>query len=258
MNEADYKAFYDRVGQSNGWDFSKLKVLAEGAQADIYEDVKRICEKSDLLLDIGTGGGEAVLAIRDAALLLVGIDRSSGMIQTAQANLVRSGASNVRFVEMDAEQLDFPGRFFDIVTCRHAGFTARQVAKVLSRDGIFITQQVAEGDKLNMKQAFGRGQSYGEADGTLMRQYKLALAEAGFLDIQSMEFDTVEYYRTPEDLIFLLKHTPIIPGFGQEEGDFEILRAFMEENRTEKGIRTNAKRFMIKARMTPDPGGIRQ
>ncbi|MFD2329141.1 class I SAM-dependent methyltransferase [Cohnella sp. GCM10020058] len=249
MNEADYKAFYDRVGQSNGWDFSKLKVESEGIQADIYGEIKRMCRQSDLLLDIGTGGGEAVLAIREAALLLVGIDRSRGMIQTSQANLMRSGASNVRFFEMDAERLDFPEQFFDIVTCRHAGFSARQVAKVLSRDGIFITQQVAEGDKLNLKQAFGRGQSYGEADGTLMRKYKQELAEAGFFDIQSMEFDTVEYYRTPEDLIFLLKHTPIIPGFGQEEGDFEILRAFMEDNRTEKGIRTNAKRFRIKARL---------
>lgn len=136
MNEEDCKAFYDRVGQSNGWDFSKLKVLTEGAQADIYEEVRQACKPSDLLLDIGTGGGEAVLAIRDAVLLLVGIDRSPGMIRTAQANLAKSGA----------------------------------------------------------------------------------------------------------------KHTPIIPGFGLEPGDFEIVRAFMEKNRTEKGIRTNAKRYIIQAR----------
>nr|WP_286672583.1 class I SAM-dependent methyltransferase [Cohnella hashimotonis] len=242
---------------SNGWDFSKLKVLTEGARADIYEEVKRACRPSDLLLDIGTGGGEAVLDIRDAALLLVGIDRSSGMIRTAQANLAQVGAANVRFVQMDAERLDFPERFFDIVTCRHAGFNASQVARVLSPDGVFITQQVAEGDKLNLKQAFGRGQSYEETDGTLLRKYELALAEAGFMDIQSMEFDTEEYYRTPEDLIFLLKHTPIIPSFGHEKEDFEVLRAFMEDNRTEKGIRTNAKRFTIKARLAHEPGGIR-
>ncbi|MDG0809246.1 class I SAM-dependent methyltransferase [Cohnella rhizosphaerae] len=257
MKEAEYKAFYDRVGQSNGWDFSKLKVLTEGMQADIYEEVRQACKPSDLLLDIGTGGGEAVLALRDSALLLVGIDRSPGMIRTAKANLAKSGASNVRFVEMDAGQIDFPTQFFNLVTCRHAGFSARQVAKVLCQDGQFLTQQVAEGDKLNLKQAFGRGQSYGEPDGALLQRYKLELAEAGFSDIQVAEFDTAEYYRTSEDLIFLLKHTPIIPGFGQEKGDFEILRAFMEQNRTEKGIRTNAKRFRIRARMGLEPGGMR-
>lgn len=138
MKEEDYKAFYDHVGQSNGWDFSKLKVMTEGAQADIYEQVRQACKPSDLLLDIGTGGGEAVLAIRDAALLLVGIDRSPGMIRTAQANLAKSAASNVRFVEMDAERLDFPERFFDIVTCRHAGFkkaSAQTRSDLSSRHG---------------------------------------------------------------------------------------------------------------------------
>ncbi|MDG0794236.1 class I SAM-dependent methyltransferase [Cohnella ginsengisoli] len=255
MNDTDYKAFYDRVGQANGWDFSRLKVRVAGEQADIYEEAKRMCRKSDLLLDIGTGGGEAILAIRDAALLLVGIDRSQGMIQTARANLANAGATNVRFVHMEAEQLGFPEQFFDIATCRHAGFSAREVAKVLSREGLFITQQVAEGDKLNLKQAFGRGQSDGEPDGTLLRKYRLELEAAGFRDIRTKEYVTVEYYQTPEDLIFLLKHTPIIPGFGQEQGDFEVLRAFMEENRTDKGIRTNAKRFMISARNAADLGG---
>ncbi len=48
-----------------------------------------------------------------------------------------------------------------------------------------------------------------------------------------------------EDLIFLLKHTPIIPNFGEEEEDFNILQKFIKANSSEKGIRTNSKRFMI-------------
>ncbi|MGM2834971.1 SAM-dependent methyltransferase, partial [Bacillus cereus group sp. Bce025] len=47
------------------------------------------------------------------------------------------------------------------------------------------------------------------------------------------------------DLIFLLKHTPIIPNFGEEEEDFNILQKFIKANSSEKGIRTNSKRFMI-------------
>lgn len=248
MNEAAYKAFYDSVGQANGWNFGKLKVETEGEQANLYEEVRRLCKSSDLLLDIGTGGGEAILAIREAVLLVVGIDRSPGMIQTARANLDHAGATNVRILQMDAEKLDFPDQFFDIVSCRQSGFSAREAARVLTSGGLFITQQVAEGDKYNLKQTFGRGQSYGDPDGELMRKYRTELAEAGFGAIQSFEFTTVEYYRTPEDLLFLLKHAPIIPGFGQEPSDFEIFHAFIRENQTEKGIRTNAKRSIIKAR----------
>jgi SAM-dependent methyltransferase len=248
MNEQEYRIFYDRVGLLNGWDFSKLQCRVEGATANLYEQVKKICKPSDLLLDIGTGGGEAILALRESALLLVGIDRSSGMIQTANNNLRQSGASNVRFIQMDAEKLDFPESFFDVVTCRHSGFSAQQVARVLSPGGTFITQQISEMDKYNLKQAFGRGQSYGESEGNLMRKYRQDLTEAGFAEVQSFEYDAMEYYQTPEDLVFLLKHTPIIPEFGQHREDFEILRAFIADNESDKGILTNSKRFMLKAR----------
>ncbi len=248
MNEQEYKDFYDKVGQLNGWDFSKLKCNVEGATANLYEEVRKVSKRTDLWLDIGTGGGEAILAIHDAALLLVGIDRSPGMIRTAKSNLERAGVPNVRFHEMDANQLDFPERFFDLVTCRHSGFDAHQVAKVMSDKGTFWTQQVGESDKYNLKQAFGRGQSYGEPDGELMKRYVQELTEAGFTEIQTYEYDSAEYYQTPEDLIFLLKHTPIIPDFGHNQSDFNILRDFIAANQSDKGIRTNAKRFILWAR----------
>jgi hypothetical protein len=48
--------------------------------------------------------------------------------------------------------------------------------------------------------------------------------------------------------MFLLTHTPIVPGFGDNPDDLDILRAFVEQNQTERGIRTNEERFMIIAR----------
>jgi SAM-dependent methyltransferase len=248
LNEQQYRDFYDRVGSLNGWNFSKLQCRVEGHAANLYEEVLGVCKQSDLLLDIGTGGGEAILAIHEGALLLVGIDLSSGMIQRAQANLRRSEVSNVRFMQMDAEKLDFPEGFFDVVSCRHSAFNAHQLAKVLSESGIFLTQQVSERDKNNLKEAFGRGQSYQDSDGKLLKKYMSDLAEAGFKDIRSAQYDTIEYYRTAEDLIFLLKHTPIIPDFGNDRNDFEILHQFITENRTEQGIRTSSNRFIITAR----------
>ncbi|MBD2870363.1 class I SAM-dependent methyltransferase [Paenibacillus arenilitoris] len=248
MNELVYRNFYERCGSLNGWDFSKVRSASEGAKWDFYHEVSQRCKKSDILLDIGTGGGEALLSITEAALLLVGIDSSVGMLEAANANLKSSRISNVRILQMDADKLDFPHEFFNVVSSRHAPINSEEVARVLVDDGIFLTQQVSEDDKINIKNAFGRGQSFGIQDGTLKNNYITELREAGFHNIQAFDCDATEWYQSYEDLIFLLKHTPIIPNFGQSENDFAILDKFIGEHKTKKGIMTNSKRFMIIAR----------
>ncbi|WP_442603150.1 class I SAM-dependent methyltransferase [Paenibacillus sp. KN14-4R] len=248
MNTQAYKQFYDQVGKANGWDFSKVKCTTTGVKWDFYKEIIQLCKHTDLLLDIGTGGGESLLSIADEALLLVGIDLSAGMIETANRNLTRANNRNVRFLQMDANKLEFPDQFFQIVSCRQSVFHAQETARVLVSDGVFFTQQVSENDKLNLKIAFGRGQALGTTAGTLQQQYMNELQDAGFTDVQSFEYDAAEYYETPEDLIFLLKHTPIIPNFGQQEHDFQTLERFIADNMTEQGIRTNSARFMIVAR----------
>lgn len=243
----EYQDFYEKVGRLNGWNFSQVKKVAEGVEWDFFKEVAQRCKKSDLLLDIGTGGGEAVLSMSDAALLLIGIDLSTGMIETAKQNVANSNKTNVRFIHMDAESLQLPQNFINVVSCRHSPFSAAEIARVLVTDGVFLTQQVSEDDKKNITHAFGRGQKSVE-DGTLKNKYILELTEAGFSDVQSFEYDATEYYETYEDLVFLLKYTPIIPNFGQNENDFNILNQFIEENQTDRGIKTNSKRFMIIAR----------
>lgn len=245
MNELEYKNFYDKVGRLNGWNFSKVKCETVGDTWDFYREVKERCKSSYILLDVGTGGGENVLNIASSAKLLIGIDNSNGMIETAYSNLKKSDVQNVEFLQMDSEALTFPHAHFDIASSCHAPFAAFELAKVMKKGALFLTQQVSEHDKLNLKEAFGRGQCLGERDGTLKEKYMGELINAGFELVQVSEYDVTDYYSLPEDLIFLLKHTPIIPRFGEEEEDFTILQKFIDANSFEKGIRTNSKRFMI-------------
>ncbi|MGE6599205.1 class I SAM-dependent methyltransferase [Bacillus cereus] len=245
MNELEYKNFYDKVGSENGWDFSKLKCETVGDTWDFYSEVKEKCKPSHILLDVGTGGGENVLKIASSAGSLIGIDNSNGMIKTAHSNLNKAGVQNVEFLQMDSEALTFPHAYFDIASSCHAPFVASELAKVIKKGAFFLTQQVSEHDKLNLKEAFGRGQCLGERDGTLKEKYVSELTNSGFELAQVREYDVTDYYSTPEDLIFLLKHTPIIPRFGEVEEDFNILQKFIDTNSSKKGIRTNSKRFMI-------------
>lgn len=247
--EWDYKTFYERVGQQNGWDFSAMKVVSEPAGWDFYDEVTRCTQPSDLLLDIGTGGGEAVLSIAKHAHLLVGIDLAQAMVETSQRNLAKAvNCSNVRFMQMDANNLQFPNHFFNIVSCRHSAFSPTEVYNVLAEDGVFLTQQVSELDKVNIAQAFGRGQHFGIEPGTLLEKYKQELKHAGFQHIEVREYNVTEHYTTPEDLLFLLTHTPIIPHFGEIASDFDVFKQFVQDHQDEKGIRTNSARFMITAR----------
>lgn len=177
--------------------------------------------------------------------MLVGIDNSNGMIEKAHSNLRKLDVQNVEFLQMDSEALMFPPAHFNIASSCHAPFIASELANVMKKGALFLTQQVSEHDKLNLKEAFGRGQFLGERDGTLKEKYMGELINAGFELVQVREYDVTDYYSTHEDLIFLLKHTPIIPRFGEEEDDFTILQKFIDANSSEKGIRTNSKRFMI-------------
>lgn len=247
MKPFDYQDFYERVGKENGWDFSQIRVKSNGVGWNFYEEVRKKAQGDSVLLDIGTGGGENIIHIASSFLFVVGIDLANGMIQTARANIQKSNVHNVNCFEMDAAQLQFPDEFFDVVSCCHAPFSAKEVRRVLKKGGVFLTQQVSEADKWNLKETFGRGQAFGEEDGQLKIGYIKELEDAGFSSIQSFDYNAVEYYERVEDVIFLLKHTPIIPNFGRVRGDFDQFNQFVRNNQAEKGIKTNAKRFKIVA-----------
>lgn len=248
MPEIDYKEWYDRVGAQIGWDFGSLRCRVENAAWDFYEAVAKYCDGRTVLLDIGCGGGEKLIGLAAKVFLLIGIDASTAMIQAAQNNLLQTGLTKVRFFQMRAQGLMFPDGFFQCVSCRHCSFDPGEVAKVLAKDGVFLTQQVGEGDKLNIKQAFGRGQNFEQADGTQKAAYERELKQAGFREVQALEYDAAEYYQTAGDLLFLLKHAPIVPDFGEVPGDWEIFRRLVAEFQTGKGIYTNAKRYLLIAR----------
>ncbi len=240
-----YKKFFDKVGSRIGWDFSKCKYTATGVKWELYQEVVKKSQPDDLLLDIGTGGGERILKICQNFRLVIAIDHSLGMIQTAQKNLSKAKTKNCRFFHMDAEKLQFPDGMFDMVSCRHSDFLPAEIYRVLVPGGYFLTQQVGPLDKENITKFFGRGQFLGMDLEEEMNNYVTELKKAGFKTIQTKTYNSAEIYHTPHDLIFLLKHTPTIPDFGKTKSDFTKLEKFIAENTTKKGIKTNSHRYMI-------------
>jgi ubiquinone/menaquinone biosynthesis C-methylase UbiE len=73
------------------------------------------------ILDVAGGSGQPALALAVAAAPsghVTVTDMSAGMLAVAEENAARTGLTNLRFRQANAESLPFPDRTFDRVTCR--------------------------------------------------------------------------------------------------------------------------------------------
>lgn len=241
-----YKKLYNRVGSVIGWDFSQIdsRMKSYGKKWNFTRILRDYVNKKTVLLDLGTGGGEMLLGIAPFVKKAYGIDHSESMVKTAKNNLRKSLLKDVEFKFADTKKIPFLDKSFDVVSCRHAPFYVKEVFRVMKPGGIFITQQVGEKDKQNIKKIFGRGQSFGEKAGTLMNHYVKELKYSGFKIIRRGIYNATEYYANMEDMIFLLRNTPIIPDF-DTKNDEKNLRKLEKKYGSKKGIKTNSYRFII-------------
>jgi ubiquinone/menaquinone biosynthesis C-methylase UbiE len=141
-------------------DAAKARAIAQfGATAENYaasrshqqgDDLARMVElaqprPTDRLLDIATGGANVARVFAPHVGSALATDLTPAMLAAAETALRARGIANVDFAEADAEDLPFPDRSFEIVTCRIAPhhfprpdrFVA-EVARVLTPGGRFL------------------------------------------------------------------------------------------------------------------------
>ncbi|WDF04786.1 class I SAM-dependent methyltransferase [Shouchella hunanensis] len=247
MDNQDLSFLYNRVGKEMGWNFTRINAVSSGVKWDFYKLVRDFCSPQDMLLDLGTGGAEQVLTLADAVVRIDAVDNAPEMVKTAERNVQQSKKGNVFLHCLDNKNIGELNRQYDLVTCCHAPFHVQQLKTVMKDGAVFMTQQVSEGDKQNIKEWFNRGQAFNIKDGSLKDRYVKELQTAGYKHVQAYDYDAIEYYQTENDLAFLLEHTPIVGEFGKDKSDYAHLHAFCEHNQTDQGIKTNSKRFMIVA-----------
>lgn len=243
-NREEEKEFYNKVGKIIGWDFSKMKyIVVDNSEFKFFNEINNKVKQNMILLDIGTGGGEKLTnLITDNCLLKVGTDFSKEMIKYANKQNTKN---NIRFFEMDSENIKFPDEFFDVISARHTPFNGREVYRLLKKKGYFFTEQIDEDDCLQLKKIFGRGQGY-NSEIKLREKIKKEIKDIEFKSVDFYEIIQQEYYETEEDLLFLLNNTPIIPDFGNEKDDFCKFNEYVRNNTTDKGILLERKLFGIK------------
>ena len=241
MQESELK-YYEEIGN---WDFSKIKCKSENVTTwDFYQKIRENTNEKSLCLDLGTGGGENVLNNYPDVGMIIATDFSEEMIKTAKNNIKYYTNKKIKFTKMNNLEMSFPKETFDLISARHTIIDAKQIHNCLVSSGIVVIEGIDKEDCWEIKELFGRGQSYNDEISISEKDY-LDLKEAGFKNIEKVEILQNEYYETENDLRALLLKTPILDDFSEiEEKEFkhrsiierEVFDEYVKKYKTERGI----------------------
>jgi ubiquinone/menaquinone biosynthesis C-methylase UbiE len=130
--------------------FAQRYVTSEGhAQGEDLERLIAVAQPEPgwLALDIATGGGHTALRFAPWVARVIATDLTARMLLAARTHVHSQGAENITFGVADAQDLPFPARHFDLVTCRIAPHHfhdcarfVREGARVLKPGGRFLVQ----------------------------------------------------------------------------------------------------------------------
>ncbi|MCB9420281.1 MAG: class I SAM-dependent methyltransferase [Ardenticatenaceae bacterium] len=125
-----------------GWDFSYLhgRFHESPLPWDYMALARNLLPDAANVLDIGTGGGERLLALRDVWPPAVTV--TEGWPPNVALAAERLGSLGVRIVAANHHPLPFAPGSFERIIDRHTGFRSWDIARILAPGGIFLTQQV--------------------------------------------------------------------------------------------------------------------
>jgi len=134
-------SYYDRILSAD-----RLKRCYEIAPARVQQyfeaelnHVLKIIRRKDFVLDLGCGYGRIIPALAKNAKFVYGIDTSLSSLVLGKEML--RGLSNVMLQKMDAVDLTFDDKAFDVVLCLQNGISAFHVdQKELIRESIRVTK----------------------------------------------------------------------------------------------------------------------
>jgi SAM-dependent methyltransferase len=134
---------------------------------------------------MGTGGGEFLLTLKHPYSNTFVTESYLPNVELCKKKLGSLGI-NVRQV-IDDSDLPFENESIDIIINRHESYDAREVFRVLKRNGIFITQQVGAMNNLEFSNSLLDDNRIKNLDHTLEVQIRNA-KDAGFEILEKEEY----------------------------------------------------------------------
>lgn len=255
MDPDAYIALWQHEEQApfTGWDFSHLKgrMIEERPPWSYEARAVEVLRGAASVLDMGTGGGERLLKLREhwPAKVVVTEDYSPN-VRLARERLSPLGV-RVEVVELTRNgALPFDDAEFDAVLNRQSGFNPAEVARVLMQGGTFLMQQVDGRWGHDLMAAFAASPQW--PDETLVNCVAW-IRDAGLTIVTAEDWTGRFTFTDVGAIVYYLKAVPwLVPGFSMAT-HLEGLLALQARLETEAGqpevaLSFVAKKFLIEAR----------
>ena len=200
-----------------GWDFSYLdgRMLLGQPPWSYTSRAKRSMRLASSALDVGTGGGERLLAMRDSWPAKV--VATEGYPPNFKLASDRLGEFGVKVVDIDADEytpMQFEDDAFALVLNRHAALNVDEIARILAPGGRLLTQQVHGLWAHDLLAAFGATPQWPFAT---PERYVPWLKEAGLEIVDRQEWSGKLAFTDVGAVVYYLKAVPwLVPGFSVE------------------------------------------
>jgi len=252
MHDADlikqWKAEENRA--FSGWDFSHIngRWHFDEPPWDYKAVVKTYLKDTDILLDMGTGGGEVLLTLNHPYRNTYATEAYAPNFELCKNTLSPLGISVVQtYNDERLDKLPFENDTFDFIINRHESFDLTEVDRTLKPGGYFVTQQVGNKNDHEFMQKLNDGYIPHSSEHTIDK-YCSTLANLGYEIVKTDEFQCPIRFYDVGALVFLAKILVWeFPEFSVRT-HIDKLRSYQKEIDEKGFLQGTAHRFLIVAR----------
>jgi SAM-dependent methyltransferase len=228
----------------SGWDFSHLKNrwIDEYPPWDYKELARQLVQKSEAVLDIGTGGGEVLASLAPFPRHAVATEMWAPNIPVARKKLEPLRVKVVGVSEED--DTPFNDREFDTVLNRHADFSPAEIFRILMPGGAFLTQQVGGNNFWDLAEEFDATLPYKELT---FDYWQGEIQDAGLILKQAREWNGKMEFMDVGAIVYFIKAVPWqVPGFDIDRDMHYLERLHHKLENGERLVYTQV-RFLFEA-----------
>ncbi|MEK7766260.1 MAG: methyltransferase domain-containing protein [bacterium] len=201
-----------------GWDFSHLKgrLLEDNPPWSYPARAAELLRRSAAVVDLGTGGGERLLELREAwPVKVAATEDHPPNVRLAAERLAPLGVRVINVSASPDASWPFADGEFDLVLNRHSAINAPEIARILAPGGTFLTQQVHGMWAHDLLAVFGAKPQWPWATPAT---YVPQLEAAGLQAVAIKEWQGRLVYTDVGAIVYHLKAVPwMVPGFSVKD-----------------------------------------
>ena len=249
MNPDELIEIWKREEQQHfsGWDFSYLngRIIVDEHPWSYSSRAAELMRHSSSVIDIGTGGGEKFLQLREYwPGKVVATEEYPPNIKLAMERLSPFGVRVLDVQLTEDDPMPFKNDEFDLVLNRHSAFNSSEMARILAPGGTFLTQQVHGLWAFDLLAMFNANPQWPEST---PERYLPQLKAAGLTIVDTQEWSGQLSFTDVGAIVYYLKAIPwLVSGFSVET-HLEYLLLLQHRLEDGEGLDFTARMYLIEA-----------